>query len=247
MHETKGSRASRLALRLVGEFAVIVLGVLVALGVDAWSDQRDIRSREVELLRSLATDLRGSLEVLNRDNDSTLARVATLDWTLRFPVGAESPFPEDSLRSVSGAANITAAYYPTLRTYETMIATGTFDLISNAEVRLALADVKSQTQVYTDYRNQATQQWNDTYSVTWLQHMGVHRLDGVFGPMPVPDPPPPSAMEDALRDDFFRAVLDRRRIFLYFVAEYGEALAATMRRALELIEADLATRERGTR
>jgi hypothetical protein len=243
MSETRGPNATPLVLRFVGEFAVIVLGVLVALGVDAWSEDRDAESRELDLLQSLETDLRGSLEVLNRDNDSTLARVATLDWALRFPVDSRVPFPVDSLIPVSSAANITAAYYPTLRTYETMIATGTFDLISNPDVRLALADVKSQTQVYTDYRVQATQQWNDTYSVTWLQHMGVHRLDGVFGPKPLPNPPPPGAMEDALRDDFFRAVIDRRRIFLFFVAEYGKALATTLERALELIEADLAARE----
>lgn len=240
MPETKGGTATKLVLRFVGEFAVIVLGVLVALGVDAWSEERGAESREFELLQSLETDLRGNVQLLNGDNDSTLARVATLDWLLRFPVDSGSRFPVDSLISVSGAANITAAYYPTLRTYETMIATGTFDLISNPDVRLALADVKAQTQVYADYRTQATQQWNNTYSVTWLQHMGVHRLDGVFGPKPVPNPPPPSAMEDALRNDFFRAVIDRRRIFLFFVAEYGKALAATMNRALELIEADLA-------
>lgn len=242
MSDTPGNRAATLAIRFVGEFAVVVLGVLVALGVDAWAEDREAASREVELLESLATDLRSSLELLRHDNDSTLVRFGALDWALRFPVGAGTPFPEDSMQSVSNAANITAAYYPTLRTYETMIATGTFDLISNPEVRLALADVRAQTQVYADYRAQATQQWNDTYSVVWLQHMGVHRLDDAFGPRPVPHPPPPAAIERALRDDFFRAVLDRRRIFLFFVAEYGEALARTMGRALELIEADLAER-----
>ena len=36
--------------------------------------------------------------------------------------------------------------------------------------------MKSQTEVYLDYRNQATQQWNDVYSVIWLEKTGVHPL-----------------------------------------------------------------------
>lgn len=242
MSQPRGSRATKLVIRLVGEFAVIVLGVLVALGVDAWSEEREAETREIELLQSLATDLRGSLRSLEDDNNSTLVRAARLDWFLRFPVNSGSPFPEDSLIPVTGAANITAAYYPTLRTYEMLIATGTFDLISNPEVRLALADVKSQTQGYADYRAQATQQWNNTYSMTWLEYMGVHRLDGESGPPPVPGALPTSSVEDALRSDLFRAVIDRRRIFLYNVADYGKVLAGTMSRALDLIEEDLEQR-----
>lgn len=227
-------------LRLASEFLVIVVGVLVALGVDSWSEEQDAARREVELLQSLATDLRESLAQLEDDNAFTLDRVATLEWLLRFPADS-ALFPEDSISSLAGAANWTSAYYPTLRTFETMIATGTFDLVTNPELRLALTDIRYRTQVYTDYRNQATQQWNDTYSVTWLQFMGVHRLRGT-GPPSMPNPPPTSSVNDALRDDYFRAVIDRRRIFLWYVADNGRFLAETMRGALELIEADLQRR-----
>lgn len=239
MSESGAGRKRTLVLRLAAEFVVIVIGVLVALGVDAWSEERAAKVREVELLESLATDLRGSLATLEADNAFTLARVATLEWFLHFPVEGGSPFPGDSIASLGRAANWTSAYYPTLRTFETMIATGTFDLISNAEVRLALTDIRFQTQLYTDYRTQATQQWNDTYSVTWHEFMGVPRLPDT-GPASMPDPPPVTSVLEALLDDFFRAVIDRRRIFLWFVADNGAILVETMREALALIEAELA-------
>jgi len=227
----------------VAEFSVIVLGVLVALWVEGWYEDRQDASLETDLLESLATDLRLSLDTLKHDNASHLARVATLEWFLRFPADEGAAFPEDSMASVALAANYTAAYYPTLRTYETMIATGTFDLISNEDVRLALAEVTFRAQFYIDYRNQATQQWNDTYSVTWLQYMGVHPLPGPpFSPETMPGTPPPAAAREALRDDFFRAVIDRRRIFLWFVAGNGDLLAEAMQNALDVIERELAAR-----
>ena len=61
MSELGSDRTRALAVRLFAEFGVIVLGVLVALGVDSWTEDRGAAIREVELLGSLATDLRGSL------------------------------------------------------------------------------------------------------------------------------------------------------------------------------------------
>jgi hypothetical protein len=49
-------------------------------------------------------------------------------------------------------------------------------------------------------------------------------------------------MTTSMREDFFRAVIDRRRIFLFYVAENGDNLAAAMNAALELIEGELASR-----
>jgi hypothetical protein len=227
----------------VAEFAVIVLGVLVALGVDSWASGRDAAVRELELLESLREDLRVSIASLQDDQAFTRGREATLEWLLRFPMEPATDFPADSLPSVTRAANWTAAYYPTLRTYESMVATGTFDLISDSDIRLALADVKSASEVYLDYRNQATQQWNDFYSVTWLEKTGVHPLPGGGnGPDPVPGVFSADRMGEAIRDEFFRAVVDRRRIFLFYVTDNGDHLAATMIRAQELIEEELATR-----
>jgi hypothetical protein len=245
---TKGSRPISLALRLVGEFGVIVLGVLVALTLEGWYGDRLDAERETDLLQSLAADLNLSRDSLVSENTKHSNRVATLEWFLQFPVDDEAGFPEDSIGSIAFAANFTEAYYPTLRTYESLIATGALDLISNAEIRLALAEVKFRAQFYTDYRNQATQQWNDTYSVTWLTHMGVHRLPGgEFSPETMPNPTTVAAVEDALRDDFFRAVIDRRRIFLWYVADYGRRMAGTMQAALDLIDDELAARDAGGR
>lgn len=50
--------------RLAAEFLVIVVGVLVALGVDQWAQDRRDRSLEAEYLERLLEDLRYDLEEL---------------------------------------------------------------------------------------------------------------------------------------------------------------------------------------
>lgn len=242
MSNVKGTPAKTLVVRLVAEFTVIVLGVLVALWVDSWSTAREEAERELELLGSLATELRESLDSLAWDQQFTRGRESTLEWLLNVPADVES-VPSDSLASIARAANWTDSFYPTLRTYESMIATGTFDLIASSEVRLALDYVKAKSEEYQDYRAQATQQWNDVYSVIWIRETGVHPLPGGdVSPEPAPGVFPATRLTAAMRDDFFRGVIDRRRIFLYYVASNGDALSSAMSSALELIEDELRRR-----
>ncbi len=47
--------------RWAGEFVVIVLGILAALAVDSWSEQRDNRSLEQEYLSRIKEDLESDL------------------------------------------------------------------------------------------------------------------------------------------------------------------------------------------
>jgi hypothetical protein len=50
--------------RLVAEFLVIVVGVLVALGVDQWVQDRQDRALEAEYLERLLADVRYDLDEL---------------------------------------------------------------------------------------------------------------------------------------------------------------------------------------
>ena len=52
-----GDRLSRSALFLVSEFVVIVLGVLVALGVDEWREAQKQREVREQLIAGLIADL----------------------------------------------------------------------------------------------------------------------------------------------------------------------------------------------
>ncbi len=87
------SEATKRALRLFGEFVVIVVGVLTALGVDQLAESRAERVMERELLESLIEDLR-----LDSADFASLPRIAS-----RRAWGAEillREFAPDSPRSI---------------------------------------------------------------------------------------------------------------------------------------------------
>ncbi len=228
-------RGRNLALRLVAEFAVIVVGVLVALAVDAWTGRVADDRREIETLVSLRDDLRASADDLRRDSRITEERVAVLNWFLTFPIDGAAAFPIDSLQRVSRAVNITSAYSPILRTYQALVATGELGLIEDRAIQFGLAQLQKESDEYLDYRRQTTDGWLFALKLVWNRWIGE---SGEFGTLL---PPPP--VLGALRDREFRGVIAHRRTFLMFTGRQGMALADRMDEIVELIEAELAGRD----
>lgn len=126
-----------LALRLAAEFAVIVIGVLVALGVDSWAAGRRDRAQETEYLTRLLNDVQFDLQEL-----------AFVDSVSRIGFDASSrlsdPAVVDSMspgRLVSGVLVVSNVRVPDLSraTFAELVNSGQIQLIRSHSVRRALA------------------------------------------------------------------------------------------------------------
>lgn len=154
--------------RLGGEFLVIVVGVLVALGVDDWRQYHDDRQLEEHLLDRLQAELLADASDLASARREVNARLWVLDAVLaelRDPNAAARLQPQrlealqnppllDSLRTASGRGStwtFDPVAEPLGRTfrlwpefdlsddaYQEMLATGSLGLIRDRELRSAM-------------------------------------------------------------------------------------------------------------
>jgi hypothetical protein len=124
--------------RLVAEFLVIVVGVLVALGVDQWAQGRSDRSLEAEYLERLLEDVRYDLDelVFIRDRSATSAEHSQLVLDRAWVRSA----PADSLVGAAYSASITRVPDLSRSTFEELVSSGRIDLLRSRQVREALAD-----------------------------------------------------------------------------------------------------------
>lgn len=137
---TINSRKRRGWGRWGGEFVVIVVSVLVALGLDQWAAGRADRLSERAYLEALLTDLDADAAFLS---ETVIPLVALADSALgevgpvaRGVVG----FPADTigfLRRVVSSRR-TVALLPSSPTYDELIATGALRLIESASLRSSL-------------------------------------------------------------------------------------------------------------
>jgi hypothetical protein len=124
-------------LRLTAEFLVIVVGVLVALGVDSWSTSKRERAQEAEYLSRLLDDVQFDLQEL-----------AQVDSVSRIGADASRQLSEAPVVDSMSSSRVTSAVIvvqnvrlPDLSrsTFEELINSGQIELIRSDAVRRALA------------------------------------------------------------------------------------------------------------
>jgi hypothetical protein len=125
--------------RLIAEFVVIVVGVLVALGVDEWRTAAQQRTAEARYIQRLIEDL---------DSDSALmAEAVTVgqDKVTSLDAVAESLRDPTRVRRTPSSVlpNLLYSYArPPLQTttFEELLSTGTLSLIRSDSIRFQIAD-----------------------------------------------------------------------------------------------------------
>lgn len=60
----KDNKASKYLVYAIGEIALVVIGILIALSINNWNDQKKLILEEQEVIRSLTEELRGNIEKL---------------------------------------------------------------------------------------------------------------------------------------------------------------------------------------
>lgn len=136
---------SRKALlsRTASEFAVIVVGVLVALAVNEWNQGRHDRAREAEYLRALLPELRRDSVVYADVLAPTMDRAAeALPEALAVASGAPLASADtlDFVRSVIASHGSISTFPVEGRTYEVLVATGDIGLIESTPLRSAIVN-----------------------------------------------------------------------------------------------------------
>ena len=128
--------------RIFAEGVVIVASILLALTADAWWDERQDRSEEREIIDRLISDLQANIDGIDQGLSILSVKEASLlrvDSVLRA-----QETPEDSrgfLKDVIDGANYGwNQYVPRRATFDELLGSGTFALISDAGLREAISD-----------------------------------------------------------------------------------------------------------
>lgn len=130
---------SRRSLRLAGEFAVIVIGVFIAVAAESWWSEREDRAYERELREDMVEEFEANLRILESDlaaNDTARARLGS--FTER----------DDGELLAMSSAEVTAAiggwlqwagFDPYLGAAQALVESGNLGVIGDRRLRLLLS------------------------------------------------------------------------------------------------------------
>ncbi|NNK12411.1 MAG: hypothetical protein HKP08_13780 [Flavobacteriaceae bacterium] len=116
----------------IGEILLVVIGILIALQINTWNEERKNHQREIKLLTELKTNLLINIENLESDIESQIKSAAIIDYLLEH-LENRKPY-HDSLPSFFSAADYAPDVVLSASAFETLKSTG-LELIQTDSLR----------------------------------------------------------------------------------------------------------------
>lgn len=140
------------AIRLAAEFLVIVIGVLVALAVDAWAQARQDSVRELAYLRDLSDELQASIETGSAVVESE-TQLREYLFSLSDALHEGQPASADSLAFWFENTLRSTSYRPASAIADALVETGDLSLIRDPDIRRLIIEYRGQAQQMRDVVN----------------------------------------------------------------------------------------------
>ena len=141
-------KARKYFLYAVGEIALVVIGILLALQINIWNENRKLKAEEINILRALKTDLSAGLEAGAQylSEDSTQLKI--LNTYLVEPDWKEQlSYSEDIDSLITNAIFTMMTEVPVIQVREDLNSSGKNTLISNQDIRNKLVELDSNTKL----------------------------------------------------------------------------------------------------
>ena len=232
-------RAGRPSTVRLAEGAVIVLSILVAFGLDAWWDYAKQRTAEADHLRALLIDFQET----RAGNETTIAhgeRIIEHAKVLSAAAEAEAPPTGPQMDAMLFELVSLPTFEPVVGAYEELIAAGNLRLITDKELRSALAGWGANLRSYATRERWATDQWNLVNAPFLLQQMSLAQLvpKGALGA--AVENPYPRDHAGLLKLPYFHNLVVYRWIAAKDVVDSGAQLLRRLEHIVERIERALA-------
>lgn len=135
------NRVSRYLAYALGEIALVMIGILLALQVNNWNESRKQRMVELKYFSNLKNDLNSDLERLNFMIDFSKGKITAASNVKKRAdgdtVGSLYDFSSDMLLLL-----FVEEFRPNANTYEEMKSSGNFSLIQNDEIKVEFMNLR---------------------------------------------------------------------------------------------------------
>lgn len=125
----------------IGEIVLVVIGILIALQINNWNEDKKTRKKELNYLENIKTDLFLNIGELNNFIEARNACIASCDRTLSYFQGElELDLDDFNLNSL----NI-MIWYPFKQhdnTYQELLNSGNLAIISDKRIKTGLQDMQ---------------------------------------------------------------------------------------------------------
>lgn len=213
------NRFSKYLLYALGEILLVVIGILLALQINSWNDNKKDRRLEANVMQELKEEFSQNAELIAlRIAETDVSSQACLA-TMRL---MESEEVMADTRSIDSLLYLTIEYKtfnPSTNTLEEIYQTGNFKILTNKELKSKLFEWTSEFQNYKDTYTIYTGYIEEHILPYYTQNIALKNIDK-FSPMQwKKDSRFDSGMDFILNDRQFESLIDNN---LYHLSRLKE-------------------------
>lgn len=135
----------------IGEIVLVVIGILIALQVNNWNEQRKLNAERKELVKSLISDFKETREIIAVRQANNAEAIQRTSHFLSLSYSNNDKVSVDSLQYYLSGAFSYPFFVPVLTSYEQAVATGKIGLIKDKKF---LKDISEFLTAYNFYNQQ---------------------------------------------------------------------------------------------
>lgn len=222
--------ARKYMLYAIGEIVLVVVGILIALQINNWNEQKKTAVYEQRLLQGLHNSIENELPDWNFILDNNYEGDSSYQIIVQV-LDAEIPYEKSLNRDFNKALNI---WYHELNTtaYETIKGYG-LNFIQNQQNVDHLSDMYERWQkIYKD-RNYEKNAFFNSIAAPHLFDLFERKI-GTNGYEYVP-----INTQQVINDTKFRSILEQQQIFRKEIIRWQETILEDLHESLELIESEM--------
>lgn len=150
--------------RLLAEFCVIVVGVLVALVLEAWWSGREDRAFERELRTDMVAEFQENLAILDADLEENAAASQTLNRFADLSDEALAVVPDTAFAIWADGSFSWAGFDPAMGNARALVSSGNLGVISDRELRLRLTRWSGLMEEKQRFNKNSTEYYLNTFT-----------------------------------------------------------------------------------
>jgi hypothetical protein len=148
------NKFSKYLFYAIGEIVLVVIGILIALSINNWNENRKNTEKENKYLSNINKEIINDSLTLERSwFRNRQKKIECLELAKQYVMG--DYFPKDTLLFINnvgfGGVNSRASFSGSSRTYKELISTGNLSLISNDSIRELIVNYYSDKDFFDEY------------------------------------------------------------------------------------------------
>jgi len=188
----------------IGEIALVVIGILIALQINNWNEKRKINTLELKALQEIASDLQEDLSSL--ENDIALNLRGLKSATIIRESLDNNPYYHDSLAIHFGRLDFNTTYTVKTSGFDNLKNLG-FQIIANDSLRKSITDLYASEYSFLKEREELSEQRTyDYFSSRYIPYF--KSLKSVDGTLSAVSYYTPKDFEALKTDQNFQVLLD---------------------------------------